>query len=104
MSDEKGHCTAMKPKMSFAISVTTFALAICIWVSMLGGVSSLGLIFFLFHVFSGLAFVSLGTGIHSAFTIKAARWFLIPVALIAMFSALLLAKTYMGGGGPCQLD
>ena len=62
MSDEKGHCTAMKPKESFAISVSTFALAICIWVSMLGGVSSLGLIFLLFHVFSGFGLCQPGYG------------------------------------------
>ena len=94
----------MEPERSFAISVTAFALAICIWVRMLGGVSSFRLIFLLFHLFSGLAFVSLGTGIHSAFTIKAARWFLIPAALLAVFAAFLLINTYMGDGGPFPVN
>lgn len=90
----------MKPTTTFTISVVTFVLATGIFVSMFGGVGSIRLIFILFHVISALAFVSFGTAIHSAFTIRAARWFLVPTGLFAAFAALLLLMTYFNGGGP----
>jgi hypothetical protein len=94
----------MKPTETFAISLATFFLAVGIFVSMLGGVSSIRLILTLFHVIGVLAFVSLGTAIHSAYTIRAARWFLVPAGLFAAFAAYILLATYLGGGGPIQVD